>query len=591
MTATRDVEKLLDAAYEIRVNNLPEAISLAERALQASLVQLDDAGTAKSYNMLGLFAMIRGEFQKSIDFTNEAIKILEKRKDEHGLAHAHYNLAGVYYKTNNYHLGLDYLLRCLSTFRDLKDFPNEARALKSIGTIYEYFGDNENAKASYEGSIEAARKCGDRNIESNAFNPLSGIYLKLGDIDRALSMAEESIQIKKETGDVRGLAFSIYARGKVALHTNDFAKAEVCFNESISLHKEMGDHLGEAMALNKLGRLRYEQNLCVEARSLLQQALDISLPLNIQVVVFNAYYNLYLVSKKEGNSDEALSLLEKYIESKNAVINTHTYNVIKSYQSIRKIELLEHEATIQKEKNEITEKKNGELDSFFYRVSHDLKGPISSLLGLNNLVTMEIKDATSLRYFEMYHTQIGRINKIVLDLIDLTRMNQEVRPVRIDFHSIIDECVHSYTYLENFKSIRFITDVDSEIEYHAEWGIVNTVLQNLIENSIKYSRKVIDAFVRVSVWQENTQLFLEVQDNGQGIHQDHQARIFDMFYRANASAKGTGLGLYILKRAVERLQGKINFESTEGKGTTFTIVLPIKRVHEKSHAPITSTVN
>jgi signal transduction histidine kinase len=286
-------------------------------------------------------------------------------------------------------------------------------------------------------------------------------------------------------------------------------------------------------------------------------------------------YNLHLAARAEGKHEEALHYLERYIALKEQIINAHTLSTIKSYEAISKVETLEREASAQKEKTDIIEKKNAELDSFFYRVSHDLKGPIASLLGLHNLIKLEVKDENSRQYFDMYQLQISRINNIVMDLISLTRMNHlEENKVKINFSALLDECIQAYHYLNNFKTIQFIKEIDGEIEFYSEWAIVNTILQNLIENAIKYARTDKDPFVRICIRRIDEFVKIDVEDNGVGIHTESQSKVFNMFYRANDRIQGTGLGLYILKRAVERLNGKVDFVSDTKRGTTFTILLP-----------------
>ncbi|HEY5824397.1 MAG TPA: ATP-binding protein, partial [Cyclobacteriaceae bacterium] len=114
-----------------------------------------------------------------------------------------------------------------------------------------------------------------------------------------------------------------------------------------------------------------------------------------------------------------------------------------------------------------------------------------------------------------------------------------------------------------------------QIEYHSEWAIINTIVQNLIENAIKYSRKEIEPFVDIKIFTEQDQLIIHVEDNGQGIPEKNVGLIFDMFYRANNKVQGSGLGLYILKRAVERLQGTIDVKSTLHIGSVFKVRLPL----------------
>lgn len=226
------------------------------------------------------------------------------------------------------------------------------------------------------------------------------------------------------------------------------------------------------------------------------------------------------------------------------------------------------------EQTKIIENKNAELDAFFYRISHDLRGPISSLLGLTYLAKQEITEPNAKEYIERQHEQVGRLSHIITGLINLTKLNQaDLQKETINFDKLIDECIHSFQELPNFDKITFKKEIQEGLLYHSEWILINAILQNLIENAIKYSRKE-TPFVMVSIYEQGDHLIMQVSDNGQGIHEDHQVKIFEMFYRASNRANGTGLGLYILKRSVDRLGGTIQLESKIDIGSTFTIRLP-----------------
>lgn len=571
----KSAEDLLTKAYALRVSDLETSIRLADQVIAIAFELKDEDLVAQAKNQIALFLMVRGQFEQALIIAREALKYFEKAGNAKGIADAKYSIASVYYKTDNYHLGLEVLLDCLYQYRSLNDFHNEARVLKSLGTIYEYFGDQENAINAYLNSIKAGQGAEDPNLESNAYNPLSGIYLKRNLPDLALSTIEKSIDIKTKTKDIRGLAFALYGRGKVYIKTGKYSLALQDLQEALRIQTEMGDQLGIAMAYNKLGVLNYHLRNYEMARSYTVNAQKVADKYKIQFIRYKSLYHLHLIAKAEHRIDEALQYLNAYLALKESIINSHTYNIIKSYETISHVKALEHEAEVQRHRTEIIEKKNAELDSFFYRVSHDLKGPISSLLGLHNLVKHEIKDEVAKQYFDMYQTQIMRINNIVMDLIDLTRMNNTSNNfTRIDFDALIKECISAYHYLPHYSSIRFIKDLQPDIQFHSEWAIMNTILQNLIENAIKYARADNNPYVRIVVREEGSVLIIEVEDNGLGIGADHHTKVFEMFFRANDEIDGTGLGLYILKRAVERLHGDVSFKSALGKGTKFTVKLP-----------------
>lgn len=272
--------------------------------------------------------------------------------------------------------------------------------------------------------------------------------------------------------------------------------------------------------------------------------------------------------EKEEIQLQALKIQQSNNELLERRVRERTEELIKA-----NTELQTNLATIQRQ-SKIIEAKNAELDSFFYRISHDLKGPITSLLGLSNLAKLEVNDSKTLDYLNRQHEQVDRLNQIIRGLINLTRLNN-TSPSRdkIDFINLVDTCINSLQGLGKFSKIRFVKDIANDIDYEAEWVMLNAILQNLIENSIKYSNDV-DAFVRINIRGLNSMVLIEVEDNGQGIPEEHQENIFEMFYRANDKTNGSGLGLYILKRSVDRLKGNVKIKSKEGEGSTFTIQLP-----------------
>ena len=197
------------------------------------------------------------------------------------------------------------------------------------------------------------------------------------------------------------------------------------------------------------------------------------------------------------------------------------------------------------------------------------------MLGLSELAKMEVKDDSARGYLEKQHTQVERLNNIITGLINLTQLNHaDLTKQEIEFEKMIDECIGSFQGIPNFSNITFRKIVQPNIKFQTEWTLLNAILQNLVENAIKYSRRQ-SPLVEVRVQRVNGHVVLEVEDNGQGIAQEHQVRIFEMFFRATPNASGRGLGLYILKRSVDKLKGTIDIKSEVGQGSTFTVKLPI----------------
>jgi PAS domain S-box-containing protein len=218
--------------------------------------------------------------------------------------------------------------------------------------------------------------------------------------------------------------------------------------------------------------------------------------------------------------------------------------------------------------------KNKEMDQFVYKASHDIKGPLVSIIGLTNLAISEIKDADSVRYLSMINKTATRLNKTLMGLLNLAiteKTRKEVKEIRVldTSQEIIDTLKHK----EGFSEIAFKVIIDENLVVRTNEIVFNSVIQNLRDNAIKYrSRK--DPMVEIRAGKTGKGIEYSVKDNGIGIPHEFQSKIFEMFFRATQKSEGTGLGLYIVKNSIEKMGGEIKVKSAPGKGTQFTVFLP-----------------
>lgn len=221
-------------------------------------------------------------------------------------------------------------------------------------------------------------------------------------------------------------------------------------------------------------------------------------------------------------------------------------------------------------------KANFELDNFVYHTSHDLRSPLLSVLGLVNIAKQETNLDQLNVLLSMIEKSIKKLDGLVNDLLILSRDNRVNDPFSIiDVKVLIDECLENYDFLDNYKSIDINVKVDSKAPLYSDRTRFNVILNNLLSNAIKYHRKEgVKPFIHVSTWIDAEKCILKIEDNGEGIEDKFHNKIFDMFFRATESSEGSGLGLYIVKNVLEKLNGTIEFDSTEGVGTTFIVTIP-----------------
>jgi signal transduction histidine kinase/CheY-like chemotaxis protein len=589
---------LLEESYLLRTSNIGRSIEIAEQALSISKMMHDKSLIGKSLNQLSLFYMIVSDFEKSTTKSQEAISFFKELNDERGIADANYNIGSVYYKTNNYHLGLVYLIDALKIYKKFDDLYNQSKVEKAIGTIYEYIGDGSNAFRSYKNAIRIAKIIGDYNLESNVYNNLSGLALRNGKTAIALRLIQYSTTLKKQTNDVRGYAFAIYGLGKVLYKLGQYEEAETSFLESIRIHIEMGEKMGTAMAFNKLGALYLHQNLFEKAEKVILEGLKISLEYNLSMMKIKLYHLLYLIFKKSDDKIKALEYLEFYLKEKEAVINTQTLKVIENYDLISKMNTLEQEALLEKErqliidKNRKDEKESVKLKQQFLSImSHEIRTPLNAITTIVSMLNEKV-DEEGMKLLKSLHFASNNLIHIVNDVLDFTKLDAnkaklEVRPT--NFRALLDNIFHIYEGLANEKRLQFDlnTNVSESVTYLIDETKITQIFGNLIGNAIKFTEQgnIAANIQLVNSTKTHDLMMINVRDTGEGISEEDLNQIFVSFSQIKPiltrKQGGTGLGLAIVKKLVELHKSKIKVNSKLGVGSDFYFELKLKKVPQQ----------
>lgn len=230
-----------------------------------------------------------------------------------------------------------------------------------------------------------------------------------------------------------------------------------------------------------------------------------------------------------------------------------------------------------KERTLELEEKNSQLDSFVYKASHDIKGPLRSLMGLTKVGLVDFENMPDVAvYFQHIMKTSTKLDIILEDLLTVTKLKtSKLQNSEVNVEVMLNEIIDTFNHLNG--SSRLDISIDSAIEHTivSDEKVLYSVLQNLIENAIKYQdENKVNSWLKVHIRGTDKEVFIVFEDNGEGIEDFHLPRVFDMFYKVNDKSIGSGLGLYILKQAVQKLDGTVSVNSIHGGGTTFTVILP-----------------
>lgn len=238
---------------------------------------------------------------------------------------------------------------------------------------------------------------------------------------------------------------------------------------------------------------------------------------------------------------------------------------------------LQIEVAIRKQNDELV-KINKELDAFVYSVSHNLRAPLASVLGLINLARIEDRSLGDIftKYLSMMEKSVTKLDDTLKEILDYSRNSRaDISFTKVDLRNLINESFERFKYLEGMTVIDRRVHVEEFAPFYADPYRLSVILNNLVSNSIKYLDKHKDnSFIEIRAIVSEDMMELLFRDNGVGIHEDRIVRIFDMFYRGTERSEGAGLGLYIVKEVVDRLHGTITVDSRLSEGTSFTVRIP-----------------
>ncbi|HZY77988.1 MAG TPA: HAMP domain-containing sensor histidine kinase [Cyclobacteriaceae bacterium] len=242
--------------------------------------------------------------------------------------------------------------------------------------------------------------------------------------------------------------------------------------------------------------------------------------------------------------------------------------------SEEKLRLLTNEI---RKKNAELQRSNEQLDRFVYSASNDIRLPIISIKGLTHLASIDCDDPKAKAYFTKIEKQTDKLGLFLLEMIEYARNNKtSVKPERVNIGDLVDDVIEGLSNLENAGRIEFKKFIRLDEDVNIDRVRFMVIMNNLISNAIRYHNyNIQNPWVKIIISKVNNNIQVMVADNGHGINEEHKDKIFEMFFHASNSPLGSGLGLFIVKETVEKMNGKIMLSTTEGEGACFRIDVPL----------------
>lgn len=227
--------------------------------------------------------------------------------------------------------------------------------------------------------------------------------------------------------------------------------------------------------------------------------------------------------------------------------------------------------------NEKLTKTNEELDRFVYTASHDLKAPLNSVTGLVSIIKLTDDPVEIKSMVQLIEKSVASLKHFINEITDYARNSRtEIVYEAVQLHALVESIYATLEFHEKAKSVAWRNEIDKDFILRTDQYRLRISLTNLLVNGIKYAdTSKPNPFLSIRGSVKGNTLTIHIEDNGIGIAEDELPNLFQMFYRATEKESGSGLGLYIARESIEKLNGRIEVKSVYKEGTTFIITLPM----------------
>ncbi len=615
-----------------------EALIYYDSCLTEMLELEDKDGMSRIYYNLGINYYYQDRIDEAKANYEKALAISEELNDQESIASALFNIGLTYEAKSEYKTALEYLFQALEIRERIGDRYMMANTFNSIGIINQENGNNQEALEYYDKAYDIYAETGRKRGMGLVKNNMGVAYTDLGEYQDALGQFQEALDIADETSDRHLLARGNSNIGEVFLKQRKYDQALEKYQKALELRLAIGNQLGIATSYTTLASLYMEMGRLDQAEKYARQALEINLEMDALGGQAKDYEILAAIYERRGSFDKSLEAFKKYKLLQDSIFNQDNARTLAQLQTEyqtkekeqqlamlgqqRKIdelwrylligflllalvaglsiylvyryrlrknrELFEAERRAREQLQEVNEMKS----RFFANISHEFRTPLTLILRPVEDQLATTKDEGLRKTFENIQRQARQLLKLINQLLDLSKIESGKLALKLAFGDIIPFLrgfLASFESLAQQRAIQFSfsSEADSIFLYYDQEKIEH-ILGNLISNALKFTPK--GGVVGIRVSKENkagsTNLRIDVQDSGIGMAAEEVPHVFDRFYQAEnpdtRQFEGTGIGLSLTKELTELHGGKIEVATKKGKGSTFSILLPISEVPESA---------
>ncbi|HTH56413.1 MAG TPA: tetratricopeptide repeat-containing sensor histidine kinase [Cyclobacteriaceae bacterium] len=570
-------------------------------------------------NNAGLANMYLGNYDKALDLHYQSLTIREEEGDRKAIRTALNNIGLVFFNLKDYDRSIQYYLKAIKTSEELKDFTHQERVYINLGLAENQLGKYNEAIDFFNEGFKICKDNCDDNIIKEGLEGLGYAYQANRNYEKAKENFLKSLTISRRQNDSRYSSENLFSLGKIEIELGNEKQGLIYLNEAeslveaanlaegkLSVYKELANYYGQRNDYKK--SLRYQNKYTSFKDSIYSDKLiknitkvqtnydqreniktiaekDQVLALQKEVIVRQQRQYFFIVaiaclivalasisfyySRRQQRANKEISKAKNLIQEQNERLESHNRQLEDKVKDRTGDLLLSNNAL---------QKLNDELDYFIYKSSHDIRGPLATLKGMCNIALMDLKDPVALNYFKKFDITTDKLNVILtrLQMVNYVT-HSRLKPEPIDFKTIVEETIEFEKRKDAIEHFSFHHEIEPGCEIISDEFLVRTIVENLIDNAVKF-RKASDRIrphVNIKLTREGGLVKVLVQDNGIGIGSEYAHDLFKMFVRASEQSEIGGVGLYLIKLAIDKAGGDVSLIQSGPEGSTFQVLFPL----------------
>lgn len=605
ITDTGKARIYMNLAWSNRVDSVSQALEYSQKALDIFNKYNMKLEANRIYNRMGILWRNKGDYNTALEMFYHVLNSQDSAHSHDEIAYAYNNISDIYNRLEKFEKAHEFSAKASQLFAKSKNLKGLAYTLNLKGEIYR----NE---AKYKEALDIFYKALEIRIQINHVDGMAASYYNIGECFFELNMPDSAIkaynistEIFKKAG-YRNYGFNYIGFGKYYILLGKYKDALTNLHKALEISYKVNN---PSMRFKAAGYLRkVYAHLGDFNNAFKYQTLEVEI---IDSLIRKEYLNKITTLELNYNFEQRIKLKEieqiknqalyeaKLLEQKIITLGlaflvvSIVTTILFMYRNYKKVQVLNKNLVlsseeIEKQKKSIEEQNtelqqlNATKDKLFSIIAHDLKNPFNGIIGISsilqqNMSRMKKEDITELLI--SIHDAATGAHKLLENLLEwsLTQTGAiDFRPIFITVRYIVMDITSMTASMQEQKKIQLLNEIDENTQVFADFNMLNTILRNLIMNSLKFTPEGGKIWVKCT--ESDSDFQISVEDTGVGIEEEKIKNLFDMSIRNSTpgtfNEKGTGLGLLLCKEFVAKHNGSLQVQSKIGVGTKFIVVLP-----------------